>query len=65
MSGLADMEREYLQAQAAADNEYARFAATTSPRYSPVRLAELSTVAARAKRAWLEAKYGPRDRSRD
>lgn len=58
MADIAALEAAYLAARDTCSTEYMRFAATTSPRYSPARLCELSAAEARARRAWLDAKYG-------
>lgn len=45
-------------------SEQQRFSQTLSARYSPMRLMDLAAEAAKARRNFLEAKYGRREQSR-
>ncbi len=57
---LAALERAFREAEDRLASEQQRFSQTLSPRYSPMRLCDLAAEAARARRAFFEAKYGRR-----
>lgn len=60
-SEIARLEALCREAEGRLASEQQRFSQTLSPRYSPMRLMDLAAEAAKARRAFMEAKYGKHD----
>ena len=62
---VKELEAVYRAAQAELSTEFMRFCHTKSANYGPDRLTALSIQAKKARNAFLNAKFGYRDRTRD